>query len=293
MKHIETNWKTSDGLKLFAQIWEPDASPIKAAVCLVHGIGEHSGRYAHVAEAFAKEGYALFAADLRGHGKSEGLKGHADSMEVLMLDVDLLLKQARIRFPGVPVILYGHSLGGILALHYGLKRKPDLKGVLVTSPALHSSLEQQPFKVMAAKVLGSLIPKMTLVSGLEVNAISHDADVIKAYNNDPLVHDRISVGLGKILLQVCAYNLEHASEFTLPLLLMHGKEDRIAFPSSSVEFWQEWTKKHEETQEDVQPATPMESLCRLVLWEEGYHELHNEPFKKEVFKAMTEWMNAL
>lgn len=276
MKHVESNWKSSDGLKLFAQGWEPDVMPFKAIVCLVHGIGEHSGRYAHVAEAFAKEGYALFAVDLRGHGKSEGLKGHADSMEILLQDVDVLLKQAKVRYPGVPLILYGHSLGGILALHYGLKRKPDIKGVLVTSPALHSSLEQQPSKVLAAKVLGFLVPKVAIASGLDVTALSHNPEVIKAYNNDPLVHDKISVGLGKILLQVCTYNLEHAAEFPLPLMLIHGKEDAIAFPSSSIEF-----------------AKPLEDRCTIVLWEGGYHELHNEPFQKEVFKTMVDWMKAL
>lgn len=303
MKHFETNWKSTDGLTLFAQGWEPDATPLKAVVCLVHGIGEHTGRYAHVAEAFTKEGYVLFAADIRGHGKSEGLKGHADSMEILMQDVDLLLKQASVRYPGLPLILYGHSLGGILALHYGLKRKPDVKGVLVTSPALHSSLEQQAIKVLAAKVLGALVPKMTIASGLDVDAISHDLEVIKAYNNDPLVHDRISVGLGKVLLQVCKYNLDHAGEFPLPLLLMHGAADTLAFPSSSIEFWQALASKHEITiqnrsslearREEIQFAKPLEGKCSLVLWEGGFHELHNEPIKEEVFKTMTDWMNAL
>lgn len=276
MKHVELNLKSTDGLTLFVQGWEPDAAPIKAVVCLVHGIGEHSGRYAHVAEAFAMEGYALFAADIRGHGKSEGLKGHADSVEILMQDVDELLKQASIRYPGLPLILYGHSLGGILALYYGLMRKPDIKGVLVTSPALHSSLEQQPFKVLAAKVLGALVPKVTLASGLDVHAISHDSKVIEAYNVDPLVHDKISVGLGKVLLQVCKYNLDHSGEFPLPLLLMHGSADAIAFPSSSIQF-----------------AKPLEEICKLVLWEGGFHELHNEPFKEEVFKTMIDWMNGL
>jgi acylglycerol lipase len=276
MKHFETNWKSSDDLRLYVQGWEPDATPFKAVVCLVHGIGEHSGRYAHVAEAFTEAGYVLFAADLRGHGKSEGLRGHADTMEILMMDVDVLLKQAKIRYPGLPLFLYGHSLGGILALHYGLLRKPDVKGVLVTSPAMHSSLEQQPSKVLAAKVLGALVPRLTIASGLDVEAISHDPAVIKAYNEDPLVHDKISVGLGKVLLQVCKYNLDHAAEFPLPLLLMHGKEDGIAFPSSSTEF-----------------AKPLNDTCTLVLWEDGFHELHNEPFKHEVLKTMIDWMKAL
>lgn len=303
MNHFEINWKSHDGLTLFVQGWEPDATPLKAVVCLVHGLGEHTGRYVHVAEAFAKEGYALFAADIRGHGKSEGLKGHADSVEILMQDVDLLLEQASVRYPGIPVILYGHSLGGILALHYGLKRKPNVKGVLVTSPALHSSLEQQAIKVLAAKVLGTLVPKMTIASGLDVNSISHDQEVIKAYNNDPLVHDQISVGLGKVLLEVCKYNLDHAGEFSLPLLLMHGSADAIAFPSSSTEFWRALASKHdisiqnrsshEASREEIQFKQPLEGRCTLVLWDGGFHELHNEPIKEKVYRTMIDWMNAL
>lgn len=273
MKYVSSNWKSADGLTIFGQSWEPEDALLKGVVCLIHGIGEHSGRYIHVAEAFGKEGYALFTADLRGHGKSEGIRGHAPSMELLMQDVDVLIEQAKTRYPGLPVILYGHSLGGIVALHYGLKRKPKVAGVLVTSPAMHSSLEQQPAKVLAAKIMGSILPKMTIVSGLDVMAISHDPAVIKAYNEDPLVHDLISVGFGKILLQVCAFNLAHAQEFPLPLLLMHGKADAIAFPSSSIEF-----------------AEQLAGRCKLVLWEDGFHELHNEPFKSEVFSTMTDWM---
>lgn len=273
MKHIESSWKSTDGLKLFAQSWEPDGSQPVAVVCLVHGIGEHTGRYGHVAEALVKAGFALITADLRGHGKSQGIRGHAPSMELLLQDVDLLVKQARIRFPNVPVFLYGHSLGGIVVLHYVLKLKPTLAGVVVTSPAMHSSLEQQPIKVLAAKVLGALFPKLTIASGLDVAAISQDPAVVAAYKKDPLVHERISVGFGKILLEVCSFNLKHAEEFSLPLLLMHGKKDRIAFPSSSIEF-----------------AGPLSDKCTLVLWEGGFHELHNEPFRSVVLSTMTDWM---
>jgi alpha-beta hydrolase superfamily lysophospholipase len=170
----------------------------------------------------------------------------------------------------------GICRAGIVALHYGLKRKPHVKGVIVTSPAMHSSLELQPAKVLAAKVLGSLVPKMTIASGLDVSVLSHDPEVIKAYNADTLVHDQISVGFGKILLQVCRYNLTHAGEFPLPLLMMHGKEDAIAFPSSSIEF-----------------AAALNDRCKLVLWEGGFHELHNEAFQKDVFKTMTDWLNEL
>lgn len=275
MKHFETSWKSSDGLDIFAQGWEPVTAP-KAIICLVHGVGEHSSRYAHVGEAFCKEGFVLFGADLRGHGRSGGPQGHFPSIEAVMKDIDLLFEQARSRYPGVPLILYGHSLGGILVLHYGLKRKPEIKGVIATSPALHSALENQPAKIMAAKVLGTLIPGLALASGLNVNAVSRDKKVVEDYIKDPLNHNKISVGFGKIMLGVVKWTLEHAAEFPVPLLLMHGENDSIAYPSSSKEF-----------------AANLGDKCKLVLWKGGYHEMHNEPEKEEVFRTMTGWINSL
>ncbi len=275
MKHFETKWKSHDGLDLFAQGWEPEARTPKGVVCLVHGLGEHTLRYAHVAEAFGKEGYAMMGADLRGHGRSGGSRGHFPSIEIVMQDIDILFEQARLRYPGLPLILYGHSLGGILVLHYGLKHKPDIKGVIATSSGLRTALEKQPAKIMAAKVLGALIPSVSLDSGLDENAISRDEKVVKAYNNDPLVHGKVSLGFGRIMLGVTQWTLEHAAEFSLPLLLLHGKADEIAYPSGSIEF-----------------AAPLKERCTLVLWDDAYHELHNEPEQNEVFKTMILWMDA-
>ena len=164
MKHFETSWKARDGLDIFAQGWEPVALNPKAVVCLVHGLGAHSSRYAHVAEAFGKEGFVLFTSDLRGHGRSGGPRGHISSIEDFMQDIDVLLEQARARYPGLPLFLYGHSLGGIQVLHYGLLRKPKVKGVIATSSGLHTAIENQSMKVMMAKILGSLIPCLLYTS---------------------------------------------------------------------------------------------------------------------------------
>jgi len=276
MRHFEINWKSHDGTDIFAQGWEPDEFTPKAVVCLVHGLGEHSSRYAYVAEAFNSEGYILFGADLRGHGRSGGQRGHIPSIEAVMQDIDLLFEQAQSRYPGLPLILYGHSLGGILVLHYALKRKPTIKGVIATSSGLRTALENQPAKIMAAKILGAVMPKVSLPSGLDVNAISHDKNVIENYNNDPLVHNQMSLGFGKIMLATIQWTMEHSAEFRLPLLLLHGKADAIAFPSGSIDF-----------------AASLKGECKLVLFDGAYHELHNEPEKAEVFKTMTDWMDTL
>lgn len=275
MKHYETTWKSKDGLDIFAQAWGPDVVQPRAVACLVHGLGEHSSRYAHVAEALSKEGVILFTADLRGHGKSAGARGHINSIEDFMQDIDTLFEQAHTRYTGLPLFLYGHSLGGILVLHYALKRKMNVKGVIATSPGLHTALKKQPVKIFLAKTLGSLMPSTALASGLEVNGISRDKSVIDAYNADPLNHGLVSLGFGKIMIDVVKWTLDHAKDFSYPLLLLHGKKDPIAFVSSSIEF-----------------AEPLKEKCTLVLWDEGLHELHNEPEKAEVFKTMALWMDA-
>lgn len=273
MEHFETKWKSHDGLDVYAQGWNPATLPPAAVVCLVHGIGEHTLRYLNIAEAFTKEGYGLFGADLRGHGNSGGIRGHFPSAEAVIRDIDLLIGQAKRLYPGIPLILYGHSLGGILVLYYGLREKPDVTGIIAASPGLRTALEEQPLKVMAARILGTLVPKLTIPTGLDINAISRDREVVRLYTEDKLVHDKMSLGFGKIMLGVIKWTLEHAGEFDIPLLLLHGKADTIAYSSGSVEF-----------------ADGIGDICKLVLWDDACHELHNEPEKAEVLKTMTDWI---
>jgi alpha-beta hydrolase superfamily lysophospholipase len=275
MNSFELNWKAYDGLDLFGRGWEPIQRMPKAVVCCVHGLGEHSGRYAHVAEFFTGAGYAMMSFDLRGHGRSGGRRGHISSIEDFLQDIDSLLKQARARYPGLPMFLYGHSLGSVLVTYYCLQRKPELKGVVATGLALHNALELQTAKVALIKLLGSILPNLTLPSELEVKALARDQAVVDAYVNDPLVHDKVTASFGKTMLPVTRWTLEHAAEFPLPLLLMHGREDRIAFPSSSVEF-----------------AAPLKDKCTLMLWDGLYHEVHNEPERGDVLNAMVIWMDA-
>jgi acylglycerol lipase len=272
MKTFESSWANKQGLRFYSMGWEPDSKP-KAVVALLPGLGDHTGRFAHVGEAFSNAGYALVGVDLRGNGKSGGQRGHTPSIEAYMQDIDLLLEHVHARYPGVSTFVYGHSLGAILALNYAIRRRPDLQGVIVTAPALHSDLENQRIKVRMAKVLGGLIPTVALPSGLKTNMLSHDPQVERTYRSDPAVHDRITFGWGKTMLEVTQWTLEHASEFPLPLLLMHGALDTIAYPSSSREI-----------------AAAVGDQATLVLWENMYHEIHNELRKEEVLETAIRWM---
>lgn len=265
-------WKSSDGLKIVARSWEP-ISQVNAVVCLLHGIGEHTGRFEHVGKAFALKGVALIGSDWRGHGLSEGKRGYIPSIEVVLDDIDLLISKAMELFPAVPVFLYGQSLGGILALYYSIVRKPRISGVIVTSPALLSSLDKQPFKIAIAKILGRFFPLLSLHSGLDPFELSRDHTIIDKYINDPLVHYHLTLGFGRILIRIRKWMLENSADFPLPLLLMHGTEDTIAYVAGSKQF-----------------AKAINGKCQLILWEGALHELHNEPEKDKVIETIVNWI---
>ncbi len=275
MKSEAWTLNSGDGLRFFMQSWEPEHRPA-GVVCLVHGLGEHSGRYSHMAARFTGAGYALIAFDLRGHGQSEGKRGHFPGFESMLQDIDLLLEQAAIRFAGVPAFLYGHSLGGILVLNYSLRRKQELMGVISSAAGLRTALEKQALKVTLAKVLGSVLPASTLSSGLDPKTISRDPAVVEAYTRDPLVHDQISFGMAKSLLEAICWAFDHAYEFSVPLLLMHGSDDQLGYKEGSQEF-----------------ASRVKQDCTLKIWEGLSHELHNEPEKEDVFEFTIQWMEKL
>jgi len=274
MKTFEMNWKTRDGIDIFAQGWEPDGQP-RAVVCLVHGLGEHIGRYANVGAALTKAGYALLGFDQRGHGKSGGARGHAPAYENLMDDVEDLISQAGRRYPGLPRFLYGHSMGGNEVLNFGIRRKPSLAGVIATGSFLKLAFEPPASKVFLGRMMNNIAPGFTQASGLEAAALSRDQKVVDAYVKDPLVHDKISARMFVAVYDSGQWALEHAAEFPLPLLLMHGGADRITSAQASREFAQKGNKN-----------------ITLHIWEEWYHEVHNEAEQAEVFKMEIIWMDA-
>lgn len=274
MKTFEWEWTSFDGLKMYSKGWAPEKDP-KAVVCLVHGLGEHIGRYEHVGAAFAEAGYAMLGFDLRGHGKSGGPRGHTPSAEAYYKDIDSFLAEAAKRYPSAPRFIYGHSLGGLLSLAYSLSRKPDLRGMIVSSPGLRTALHEQKVKVTLAKVLGAIAPTITLPSGLNGEHISRDPQVVKAYVNDPLVHDKTSTGFGRAALQAGEFVFAHAAELSTPILLAYCSEDKLAFPRGSEEF----------------ASLAPKGLVTLKRFDGLYHEPHNEPEKAEVLKTYVQWLD--
>ncbi len=263
---------TADALTLHGQGWEPDIPP-KAVICLVHGLGEHCSRYDHVAETFNQAGFALLSFDLRGHGRSEGRRGHAPNYPALMADISQLLNEAASRYPNRPCFLYGHSLGANLAIHYALTERPPLAGVIASAALLRLAYKPPAWKTALLRSMHALQINMTISSGLNDTDLSRDINVIRTYRNDPLTHKRITPSLAVNMLRYGEWNLKHAAEFPVPLLLMHGDADRITSAEAAREF-----------------AAHTIAGCTLKIWEGLYHELHNEPEKQEVLAQILNWL---
>ncbi len=269
----ESIWQPPDRCTLFIRRWQSAQQP-KATIILVHGLGEHSGRYHHLAEFFNAAGYAVTAFDLRGHGNSQGVRGHADSYEVILDDLHHFVEEASQSPPGLPLFLYGHSLGGALVLCYLLCGRQAVTAAVVTSPALAPAKPPSSFKLAAARVLSRLAPSFTLSNDLDVSGLSRDPVIVERYRQDPLVHNRISARLGMELISNGQWILTQ-STVKHPVLILQAGEDRVV----------------DSTKTD-QLAQTLKGKITYKRWEGLYHELHNEPEKETVLNDILNWLEA-
>jgi len=268
---MEFSIKLKNGPVLKGMLISPGENT-RAVVVMVHGLGEHIQRYMSMADVFKESGIGFIGVDLPGHGRSPGRRGHIKNYAVTGEMIDILLNSSRRTFPGIPLYIYGHSLGGGIVLGYILKNNPRISGAIVTSPWLRLSFEPSKSKILLASVVRYILPGLVQPSGLVVEHISHDNEVTERYKADPLIHDRISVSLFQSAMNEAHWVLKHASETKLPILMLHGSDDMITSPEGSREF----ASKNSKTE--------------LKIFEGGYHELHNEPFRKEVFDYVVEWI---
>lgn len=261
-----------DGIKLFIKVLLPETKP-KGLICLVHGMGEHSGRFGHVAEAYIQAGYIFAAFDLRGHGKSGGKRGHTPSYNQLMDDLEQVLNEAQKKYPDLPCFLYGHSMGGNLVANYIIRRKPKLKGAIITSPWLQLAFSPTKLVMFFANIIDKVYPSFSMKNTNKTNFLSHYPVIELEYINDPLVTRRITPRMFISIAQAGLWAIEHAGEFGVPLLLMHGSDDHTTSFEDSKKFSTRLTQPH-----------------TFKAWEGMYHELHNEIVKDEVLKYMVDWV---
>jgi alpha-beta hydrolase superfamily lysophospholipase len=273
MEISEWKWKSSDGLEMYGRKWAPQGVP-RAVIVLVHGLGEHVCRYDNAAASLTGHGYVVMGFDLRGHGNSGGRRGHTPAYDNLMNDITIFLGEVEKYYPGLPKFLYGHSLGGNLVLNYVLREKPELRGVIATGPWLELAFQPPASQVSLGRLMNGILPTFVQKSNLNTKGLSHDKVVVDAYEKDPLVHDKISARLFVSTYDSGLWALDHAAEFPLPLLLMHGAADPITSAQGSKKF-----------------ADKAGEKVTLKLWDDLYHEIHNEPQNGDVFQFMVDWLD--
>jgi alpha-beta hydrolase superfamily lysophospholipase len=195
-------------------------------------------------------------------------------MEIAFKDLAEFLVQSKIKYPNLPLFLYGHSLGGAIVLNYALRFKPDLAGIIATSPGLATGEKVASWKLTLGKLLYSLMPTFSMPNGLDVDNISRDKEVVKRYKEDPLVHNKVSARFGLDFINAGTWASEHAAEFSLPLLLLYGTGDHIVSADAIHAF------------AEKAPGITFKE------WDGYYHELHNEPEKGEVLDYIDQWINS-
>jgi alpha-beta hydrolase superfamily lysophospholipase len=275
MRHIESKVKTSDGLNLYAQAWLPDGEP-KAMLAFSHGQSEHIGRYAHVGAALAAAGYGLHMADLRGHGKSPGARGHIMGWQDYLNDFAAIREGARQAAPAAKQFLGGHSLGGLIALSAAVQNPPGYEGVIASAPLLRLAFEAPAWKAAMGRVLSGIVPGLTMSNELDASGLSHDRAIVEAYVSDPMVHGKVTARFFTEMLRAQVDTLQHARDLRLPLLVMHGAADPIVSPQASREFY-EAAGSADKT---------------LKLYDGLYHEIFNEPEKEQVLADLIAWLDA-
>ena len=254
----------------------PAGQEARATLLIVHGLGEHMGRYAALAQALNGWGYAVRAYDQYGHGASEGPRGGLPTATRLLDDLALVIDHTRATVAAAhPLLLLGHSMGGLVAARFVALQRRSVDALVLSSPALDPGLN--PVQKLLVAVLPSLFPKLRVGNGLDARLISHDPAVVAAYQSDPLVHDRIAARLARFIADESAAVRAAAAGWALPTLLLYAGADKLVNPAGSRAF------------AAAAPAQVLSSQC----FESLYHEIFNEaePGRSQVLAVIRGWLD--
>jgi alpha-beta hydrolase superfamily lysophospholipase len=271
-----STFTAGDGENIAIQDWPlPEGEPLRGVVVLVHGLGEHAGRYEHVARRLNGWGFAVRGYDQCGHGESAGARGSLPTDTRLIEDLGDVVESTRLRMAeGQPLIVLGHSMGGLVAARYASLHGRLIDGLVLSSPALDPGLGGLQ-KVLLA-VLPRIAPNLRVGNGLDPNLISHDPKVVLAYRNDPLVHDRISARLARFIADGGPLVLARAAQWKVDTLLMYAGSDKLVDPRGSRAF--------------AAAAPPKVVTTRC--FDDLYHEIFNEADPEPVFDCLRQWLDA-
>ncbi|KHO28013.1 hydrolase [Mycolicibacterium setense] len=261
------------GVRIVYDVWTPDIAP-KGVVVLSHGLGEHAGRYHHVAQRFGQAGLVVYALDHRGHGRSGGKRVYLRDMSEYVGDFHTLVGIAAVDYPNLPRLVLGHSMGGGIVFTYGVEYPDEYSAMVLSGPAVAAQAAVSPVLAVVAKVLGKVAPGLP-VENLDANAVSRDPAVVAAYNADPLVwHGKVPAGIARALIIVGETMPQRASALTAPLLVVHGEKDRLVSAEGSRHL--------------VECVGSPD--VHLKVYPGLFHEVFNEPEKELVLDDVTAWI---
>jgi alpha-beta hydrolase superfamily lysophospholipase len=272
--HREGSFSGAGGVGIWWQAWHPDGDP-KAVLVIAHGAGEHSGRYEHVAARLVTEGYAVYAVDHRGHGRSDGPRALVDRVDNAVTDLDKVVVIAAGENPGLPIFLLGHSMGGLIAVCYAIAYQERLTGLLLSGPLAALEAASPPVRMMAA-ILSALTPQLG-VFAVDASLVSRDPAVVAAYQQDPLVHHgKLPARTVHELSGKVGAFPNTAKAITVPTLIMHGTADQLA-PLAGAKMLADTISSTDK---------------KLIPYEGLYHEILNEPERQQVMDDMCQWLTA-
>jgi alpha-beta hydrolase superfamily lysophospholipase len=274
LHRVESNCEGVAGVRLHTIAWEIDQP--RCAILVIHGHGEHSGRYEDVAARMAERGCSLYAFDLRGHGRSEGRRGHARSFDVLLQDVDRLRNHVvGLTGASVPFVLLGQSLGGLIALRYQQEFAPPIHGLVLVAPWLATAMRIPRWKSLATPLLSRLLPALPFRTRLNPEHLSRDPAAVAAYRADPLVHDTITPRLFAEISTAMGQAFVRTERLAVPILLLVGEDDPIVDTPRSIAF-----------------ARSLSSVDVSILSYPGLrHEPLHEPERGRVIRDIAAWLD--
>lgn len=272
MQNKDFNLVTSDGTFLIGRFWKPDTAP-HAVVCLVHGIGEHSGRYDNWARRFTEQGIMVYSVDLRGHGLSEGRRGHISRLSDFLDDIGSLVKRVKHNWDELPVFLYGHSMGGNLVLNFLLRKRQDFSGAVISSPWLKLKHPPSEIVLRTAALADHFMPGLRLNTGIKSFQLTSVEKTQVESDRDPLMHHKISLRLFFELSRGADEVFGKAARITIPVFLAHGTDDDITDIGTTQQL-----------------AEKIGGNATFYKVQGARHEIHNEPGANELFSEISLWM---
>lgn len=274
MLRSEGNFKGAGSTNIYYQAWLPEGD-VKAVLLIVHGLGEHSGRYTNVVNHFVPLGYAIYGFDLIGHGKSDGRREYVDRFEEFTDTLTIYYNMVKGWQTGKPIFLLGHSMGGLIQVYYLLDHQADFKGAVISAPSVKVGESISQTTILLAKVLSAITPKAGL-QALDANSISSDPAVVSAYVSDPLVfHGKTTARMGGELLKAIERVTAAMNVIRLPFIVVQGGKDRLSDPLGAQMLYDQASSEDK----------------TLKIYPDLHHEVFNEPDRDRVLKDVETWLD--